>query len=97
MKTLRPMSRQPDITTGHGCWAPSKGITASPNVFINGLPAHRVGDTFTPHTCGKDVHSDVAAVGSTKVLVNGSPSMRLGDKLAPPALMAQASWSVFAA
>lgn len=97
MRTLRPMSRKPDITTGHGCWAPSKGITASTNVFINGLPAHKVGDTFTPHTCGKDVHSDVASVGATKVFVNGSPAMRLGDQLSPPALMAQASWSVFAA
>lgn len=97
MSTLRPMSRQKDITTGHGCWAPSVGVTSSPNVFINGLPAHKVGDQFTPHTCGNDVHADVASIGSTKVIINGSPAMRLGDALAPGALMAEASWSVFAA
>jgi len=98
MKTLRPMSRMADITTGHGCYAPSVGITASPNVLINGLPAHKVGDSFTPHTCGNDVHGDVAAVGSTKVIINGSGAMRLGDTLAPGgALMAEASWTVFAA
>ena len=98
MKTLRPMSRLADITTGHGCYAPSVGVTASANVFVNGLPAHKVGDTFTPHTCGSDVHGDVASVGSTKVIINGTGAMRLGDVLAPgAALMAEASWTVFAA
>lgn len=98
MKTLRPMSRIGDITTGHGCWPPSVGITASPNVIIDGLNAHTVGDEFTPHTCGKDVHSDKAVKGATKVFINGKPAFRLGDMLQPGgALMAQASWTVFAA
>jgi len=98
MQTLRPMSRLPDLTTGHGCYAPTVGTTASLNVMINGLPAHKVGDTFTPHTCGTDVHPDVATVGSTKVIINGTAAMRLGDVLAPGgALMAEASWNVFAA
>ena len=91
------MSRIGDITTGHGCHAPSIGITASPNVLINGLPAHKVGDTFSPHTCGTDVHSDVAVVGSVKVIINGTGAMRLGDTLAPGGAMAEASWTVFAA
>jgi len=98
MQTLRPMSRLSDITTGHGCYAPTVGVTASPNVMINGLPAHKVGDTFTPHSCGTDVHPDVATVGSTKVIINGTAAMRLGDVLSPgAALMAEASWDVFAA
>ena len=97
MQTLKPMSRIGDITTGHGCHAPSIGITASPNVLINGLPAHKVGDTFSPHTCGNDVHSDVAVVGSVRVIINGTGAMRLGDTLAPGGAMAEASWTVFAA
>ena len=98
MKTLKPLSRLGDITTGHGCYAPTIGTTASLNVMINGLPAHKVGDTFVPHTCGTDVHPDVATVGSTKVIINGTAAMRLGDVLAPGgALMAEASWNVFAA
>ena len=92
------MSRIGDITTGHGCHAPSIGITASANVIINGLPAHKVGDAFSPHTCGNDVHGDVAVQGSVKVIINGTGAMRLGDVLAPGgALMAEASWTVFAA
>ena len=98
MKTLKPLSRLGDITTGHGCYAPTIGTTASLNVMINGLPAHKVGDTFVPHTCGTDVHPDVATVGSTKVIINGTAAMRLGDVLSPgAALMAEASWNVFAA
>ena len=98
MATLRPMSRIGDKTTGHGCYAPSVGVTASVNVKVNGVFAHKVGDTFTPHTCGQDVHADVASVGSAKVMVNGSPAFRLGDVLAPGgAVMAEASWNVFAA
>ena len=97
MKTLKPLSRIGDITTGHGCYAPSVGVTASVNVKVNGVCAHKVGDTFTPHTCGNDVHPDVATVGSTKVIINGTAAMRLGDVLSPgAALMAEASWNVFA-
>ena len=71
MKTLRPMSRLADITTGHGCYAPSVGITASANVMINGLPAHKVGDSFTPHTCPPFVTS---FQGSMLVQNNWTPA-----------------------
>jgi len=66
--------------------------------MVNGLPAHIVGDMFTPHTCGQDVHGDIAVQGAAKVIINGKPAMRLGDTLAPGAArMAEASWDVFAA
>ena len=94
--TFKPMSRLGDVTTGHGCYAPVIGVSASPNVMINGRFAHKVGDTFTPHNCGTSVHSDVAAVGSTKVRINGTGAMRLGDTLAPGGSMAIGSWNVFA-
>lgn len=98
MTTLRPVSRIGDITTGHQCYSPSVGITSARTVFANGLLVHCVGDTFTPHTCGNDVHADVLVGGSAKVLVEGRPVSRLGDALAPGgALMAVATWSVFAA
>lgn len=97
MATLRPVSRLSDITTGHGCWAPSVGVTSAKTVFANGLPVHQQTNTFTPHSCGSDVHPDVIVGGSALVLVEGQPIARLGDALAPGgALMAEASWSVFA-
>ncbi len=49
-------------------------ISGSPNVFINGLPAARVGD---PLTCVGP--PDVIANGSTGVFINGLPAARIGD------------------
>ena len=98
MATLRPVSRIKDITTGHQCYAPSVGVTSAKTVFADGLLVHCVGDVFTPHTCGTDTHPDVLVGGSAKVIVEGRLVSRLGDALAPGgALMAEASWTVFAA
>ena len=98
MATLRPVSRIGDITTGHQCYAPSVGVSSAKTVFANGVLVHCVGDSFTPHTCGSDTHPDVLVGGSAKVIVEGRPISRLGDALAPGgALMAVASWTVFAA
>ena len=49
-------------------------ISGSPNVFINGLSAARVGD---PLTCVGP--PDVIAKGSTGVFINGLPAARMGD------------------
>lgn len=78
-----------DQTTGHGCFPPTgylaPPVGASPNVIINGLPAHRVGDVTIPHTCsGADIHSDVIATGDPTVLVNGSPIAILGLSILAP-------------
>jgi uncharacterized Zn-binding protein involved in type VI secretion len=94
--SFKGMSRQGDMTTGHGCYSPVIGVSASPNVKINGRFAHKVGDTFTPHSCGTAVHSDVASGGSSTVLINGTGAMRLGDSLTPGGTMAGGSWNVFA-
>lgn len=89
------MSRLGDITTGHGCHAPVIGATSSPNVMVNKMPAHKVGDTTVPHTCGTDVHPDTMSVGATTVMVNGSPAMKIGGLLTPGGTMAEGSHNVF--
>lgn len=97
MATLRPVSRIGDITTGHQCYSPSVGVNSAKTVFADGVLVHVVGNTFTPHTCGDSTHPDVLVGGSVKVLVEGIPVSRLGNILAPGgALMAEASWTVFA-
>lgn len=50
-------------------------LAGSPNVFIGGLPAARVGD---PLTCVGP--PDVIAIGSSSVLINGRPAARMGDQ-----------------
>lgn len=79
-----------DQTTGHGCYPPTgylpPPVGASPNVMINGLLTHRVGDQTIPHLCiGPDVHPDVISTGDPTVLVNGSPIAILGLSVLAPA------------
>ena len=75
-----------DVTTGHGSWPPvgylSPPVGASPNVLINGLLSHRVGDVTLPHFSAlpvpPDLHSDVIATGAPNVYVNGRPIAIVG-------------------
>lgn len=58
-------------------------ITAgSPTVFIDGLPAGRLGDPLTPHA--KPLHPPhprKIATGSTTVFIDGLPAARAGDSI----------------
>lgn len=65
-------TRQGQDTTG------GTNIEGSPNVFTNGSPQVRVGDSVASH--GKCPHcSPVMSSGSGSVFVNGIPACRSGD------------------
>ena len=64
----------------HGCYPPSPIISASSNVFINGQPAARLGDSVAPHGCSNcPPHPRTIASGSASVFINGRPAARIGD------------------
>lgn len=42
-------TRLGDLDTGHDACAPTALVSASPNVYINGRAAGRVGDSYAPH------------------------------------------------
>lgn len=90
-------SRLGDICSGHGCWPPRAGQSASENVFINGIAAHKVGDAWLPHTCPSipETHASTVASGSGTVFINGQPAARIGDSIACGSLIAQGSNNVF--
>lgn len=73
-----------DICTGHGCWPSRANSTASTNVFVNGMGAHRVGDGWQAHTCPDipETHSSSQATGSPTVFVGGQALARIGDAIA---------------
>jgi len=78
---MPPAARALD-QTAHG--TPLSG-PGSPNVFIGGQPAWRVGGDFhpCPLTTGPVPHvGGVVTVGSTTVLINGMPAARQGDVIA---------------
>lgn len=78
----QPAARLYDICTGHGCYPPRPAVSASPNVFVNKRPWHRVGDAWAVHCCGPSCHASVLAEGSKTVFVNGIPAGRIGDAVA---------------
>lgn len=92
------VSRLGDNCTGHGCWPPRPSTAASPNVFVNGIAAHRQGDAWAAHTCPTipETHASTLAAGSTTVRVNGKQLARIGDPVACGSSIAQGSANVFA-
>ena len=93
------VTREGDQCTGHGCHPPRPSTSGSPNVYINGIPAHRVGDTWAVHCCptpSPACHDSVLASGSPTVNVNDKPLGRIGDSVACDSVVAQGSGNVFA-
>lgn len=82
---MPPAHRINNLGSGHDChFPPSKAVEGSPDVFINGLAAMRVGDPYEPHGCSvcpKGTHPRKLAVGSSSVFINGSPAGRIGDAI----------------
>jgi len=70
----------------HGCPACSHSaegpaVQGSPDVFVNGRPAVRVGDKGVHSACcGSNTWT--AAAGSSTVMINNKPAHRKGDQCA---------------
>jgi len=90
------VTRKGDYCTGHGCWPPRPSIDGSPDVFVNGRPAHRHGDGWATHCCRRSCHAGVLAAGSATVFINGRAAGRVGDPVSCGSRVAQGSPNVFA-
>jgi len=63
-----------NIGTDHEGFHPTPIIAGSPDVFIDGIPAARVGDPLAPHDKpNHPPHPRKIASGSSTVFVNGKP------------------------
>ena len=72
-------------------------VTASADVFINGLGCGRVSDSYAAHSC--DIHPPhvpVIASGSRSVFVNGLPIARIGDSTSCGGVVVSGSPNVWA-
>lgn len=85
-----------DTCTGHGCFPSRANVAASPDVFLNGLGWHRVGDAWASHCCGPDCHGGALAAGSATVFVNGRAAGRIGDPVSCGSSCATGSPNVYA-
>lgn len=92
------VARQGDAGIIH-C-TPYRIAQGSADVFVNGLPAARVGDSSTLHKKpgGRKCVPHISTIisGSSSVFVNGRPVARVGDPLGDCTTIAQGSPSVFA-
>lgn len=71
-----------DIGTDHDGFHPTKVTAGSPDVFIDGLPAARVGDPLEPHDKpNHSKHDRAIATGSSTVFINGRPAALTGGKI----------------
>jgi uncharacterized Zn-binding protein involved in type VI secretion len=73
-------ARLGDFCTGHGCFPSRANLTASGDVLVNDIGAHRVGDIWDVHKC-VTIHGGVTVVGSPDVFVNDLPKARVGDQV----------------
>ena len=94
----KPVHRQGDAGTGHGCWAPRNNVQGSPDVMVNGIPVHRQGDAWAAHCCPAipACHGGSLAAGSSSVYVNGKQLGRIGDPVDCGSSAATGSPNVFA-
>lgn len=89
------ITRQGDLNTGHDSCPPVPLATGSSNVFIEGKPAGRVGDTYAAHGCD-DHPSHVGSIstGAPHVFINGKAVGRIGDSVSCGGTVAQGSSTV---
>lgn len=92
---MKAATRLGDICTGHDGYEPRANIEGSPNVFINGIAAHRLGDAWPEHCDGTTCHESVTSSGSSTVFINGKAAARLGDSIECGSIIAQGSPDVF--
>ena len=89
-------TRVGDANTGHDACPQTTLASGSPNVFINGIPAGRVGDPYVPHSCpAHSSHVGTIASGSGTVFINGIPAGRIGDSVSCGGTVAAGSPNVF--
>lgn len=95
--SVLPAVRLGDFCSGHPPYPPRNSTSASTNVFINGLGAHRVGDAWRPHTSSpiEPPHGSVLKSGSPSVFVNGLSLGRVSDPIVCGSVCAEGSPDVF--
>lgn len=90
-----PATRLGDSCTGHDCYPPRPSIEGSPDVRVNGIPWHRVGDGWAAHCCYFSCHPSTLAAGSQTVRANGIAVGRITDQVACGSLVMTGSGNVF--
>ncbi len=91
------VTRQGDSGKRHDSCPTTAATGGSGDVFVNGKPVMRQGDTYAPHGCvAHAVHGRAQASGSGTVFANGKPIARIGDGINCGGAATSGSGDVFA-
>lgn len=94
---MAKVARITDQCTGHGPWPPRPATGASSDVYVEGLAAHRQGDSWAVHCDPTPIcHGGSLASGSGTVFVNGKELGRVGDPVSCGSAVAAGASTVFA-
>ncbi|MVO16213.1 PAAR domain-containing protein [Parasedimentitalea huanghaiensis] len=94
---MTAVTRKGDSCTGHGPYPPRVSTGGSGNVFANGIPVHRQGDSWAVHCDPEPIcHGGSLASGSGTVDANGQELGRVGDPVDCGSSVAGGSGDVFA-
>jgi uncharacterized Zn-binding protein involved in type VI secretion len=79
------------ISTADPCNAAPRPLqSGSPNFFVNGLAAGRVGDPYQLHACSDSPpHLGTISSGSAKLTINGKPAGMVGSRISCGSKVAQ--------
>ena len=101
MWDMPAVSRIGDMSTGHGCFAPTALVqTPVTKTFFNGKLASVVNSAtqHAPHTCGITTHSGSTrspSSGASKTFIEGKLAARIGDNIACGDAIAEGSPNSF--
>jgi len=85
-----------DYCTGHDSYPSRPNDQGSENVFVNGIPVHRLGDHWITHCNPVPLcHDGVLATASNTVFVNEKGVGRIGDLVSCGSVVATGSSDVF--
>lgn len=91
---MSAITRKGDALAGHGCWGGHNIAVGSDDVFVNGIPASREGDSSTVHCCGPACHTGDMS-GSNTVFINGKSAQKVGDPVSCGSSQVAGSPNVF--
>lgn len=87
-----------DMSTGHGCWPPTRPATGSVTTFTDQFAQVRISDVWVAHCCPgpPGCHVPVTVMGSTTTFADQLPKQRIGDAMSCGDRAATGSLDAFA-
>ena len=90
------VTRKGDKEISHSGYSIKSSSQGSPDVFVDGIPAHTATHTWPSHNLGDSWHTNRSTTtGSDSVYINGEPLARVSDSISCGSKIGEGSSTVF--